>query len=687
MPWRGFFLPQPILCYEKGVDSSYTLTIKPAKRFIMSLSRPLTIQTTRTIARENAQGDDAARLILTMGGEFFYANDAFMKMANPQGLACTRFFDVAEFLDPDDVFRQSSLLFAAEDAMFSGLRSGYHTVVLKQTTQEIGFQFDLVKSAGGISYVIASAIPEDSDFAQNVSSIINKGDALQNHKAQNFLDLSNDCLCSTGSDGAIDSVNQTFSTLIGYDFKDLEGRNFVDLVHPDDKAAIRAALQTILKSEEPQSQIFQSECRLITKEAQILWMDWKHKKVDGILYSAGSDITAIKKQQMALMRREQQLQEAEAIGRMGHWHWKLGSQDIRFSDEVYRIFGVDRTTFHPTIDSVNDRLHRRDAGRMEQAFQRAVIEQNDHETDFRVITPDGETRHVKCQGRCEFDDTGDVIGLYGIMQDVTQTMQHERALLEAKEAAERAYAAKSQFLANMSHELRTPLNAIIGFSEMIQQQLLGPIGNDRYLDYIKGINESGQHLLDLITDILDMSKIEAGKYELAIEEVNAAKVIRLAIHMVESRASEKGIKINANIQDEKLKIFADRRALMQITLNLLSNAVKFSHQKGEIDVDCAVKNGFVSLAIKDHGIGIPAHKLPTITNPFEQAANQYSRNHEGSGLGLSITKELAELHGGSLHIESTLNVGTTVTIRLPMDARETRKDLDYAVSDASRGGI
>jgi two-component system cell cycle sensor histidine kinase PleC len=438
-------------------------------------------------------------------------------------------------------------------------------------------------------------------------------------------------------------------------------------VHPDDKAAIRTSLQDLMRGD-MESSIITFECRIVSNEARSYWMVWKHKKAEGKLYSAGRDITAAKKHEQALLRREQQLLEAEAIGRMGHWHWKIGHQDLNFSDEIYRIFGVERGRFQPTLDSVNAMLHRRDADRMEQAFQRAIIEQADHEIDFRVITPAGETRHVRCQGRCEIDDTGDVIGLYGIMQDVTETMQHESALREAKDAAERAYAAKSQFLANMSHELRTPLNAIIGFSEMIQQQLLGPVGNERYLDYIKGIRESGEHLLDLITDILDMSKIEAGKYELDLEDINLPKVIRLAVHMVESRAMDAGIKIDVRIPDENLRVVADRRAIMQMTLNLLSNAVKFSHPNSKIEIECATKNHFINLRVKDHGIGIPAHKLATITNPFEQAANQYTRSHEGSGLGLSITKELAELHGGSIHIESQLEIGTTVTIRLPLDA-------------------
>lgn len=641
----------------------------------MSASRPLTIASVTTFAHASMAEDDAPRLILTLAGTFFYATPSFEKLAGRKIEKDERFFDIAGFVDEEEAFRPSSLLFTTDETLFSGLRSGLHAIQFHVSGEVASFQFDNVTSSGGVSYVVASAIPDDSAFYQNAESLVNERDFITGDQIKHFFDLSSDALCSLRPDGTISSINETFTRILGYDFDDMDGRSLFDLAHPDDKAAMRSIMHGLLKDDADTTDAIEAEYRLITKDAAIKFMAWKHKKADGILYSAGSDITAIKKQQLALRHREQQLSEAEAIGRMGHWHWTLGSQDIRLSDEIYRIFGLSRDGFKPTIDSINERLHRRDAGRMEQAFQRAVIEQNDHEIDFRVITPDGQTRHVKCLGRCEFDEAGDVTGLYGIMQDVTESMQHERALLEAKDVAERAYAAKSQFLANMSHELRTPLNAIIGFSEMIQQQLLGPIGNDRYLDYIKGINESGQHLLDLITDILDMSKIEAGKYELSLEDVNVAKVIRLAVHMVESRASEKSIKLSINIPDETIRIVADRRAVMQMTLNLLSNAVKFTGTQGRVDVDCIQKDGFISLRVKDNGIGIPAHKLPTITNPFEQAENQYSRSHEGSGLGLSITKELAELHGGSIHLESTVNVGTSVIIRLPVDASKTRKDI------------
>lgn len=630
----------------------------------MSASRPLKIQQHDRVQGEGLESEGVARLVLGLDGIVIYANAALETFAG-FAIKGQDFLDVARFTEPEEAFRGSPLMFAQEGTLFASLRSGLHEIVFPESTERLEMQFDLVTARDGSRYVIASALQHDEGFSQTVEKIINRETPEEEKTLRHFLDLTRDLLAVSSPNGTFESVNEQFTALLGFSAHDVVGRPFLDFVHPDDRASVRTAMQGLSHEE---SQTIDFECRLISNQARVYWMDWKHKKADGKIYSAGRDITAIKKHEQALLSREQQLSEAEAIGHMGHWHWATDQQDIRFSDEIFRIFGVTRSNFHPTLDSVNAMLHRRDVGRMMQAFQRAIIAQNDHEIDFRVIRPDGEIRHVRCQGRCEFDHAGDVTGLYGIMQDVTETMQHERDLLAAKESAERAYAAKSQFLANMSHELRTPLNAIIGFSEMMQQQLLGPLGNDRYLDYIKGINDSGQHLLDLITDILDMSKIEAGKYELDLIETNVSKVLRMAVHMIEGRAVEQGIKVGVKMPDDNIQIVADRRAVMQIVLNLLSNAVKFSHQNGSVEVECVKKADHILIRVKDNGIGIPAHKLSTITNPFEQAANQYTRSHEGSGLGLSITKELAELHGGGIHIESTLNVGTTVTIRLPLDA-------------------
>ncbi len=631
--------------------------------------------------RENAR--EAPRLIASPDGTIHYANAAFETLCGTATVTGRSLFDIVTFKSSDDAFAGGAALFGAraENSAAQFLRAGLHSVTFPGQRGNATLQFDWIDAADGRRFLVASAQEEEPEsfltfLPQTDAAPVRPAFGGQTDALGPFLDLSPDILMLAGADGTITQVNDTFTRLLGFPAPDAVGKSFADFVHPEDRASVLTSLQGLVHADTIPADglTIDFEARLITGDGKALWMDWRHKRLESGIYSIGRDITAIKKHEQVLRRHERQLSEAEAIGKMGRWRWKVGEEEIFFSAQVYRIFGVEPAQFTPTLDSVNSLLHRRDVGRMIQAFQRAIIEENDYDMDFRAIRPNGETRFVRCEGRCETDSEGEVIALYGIMQDVTESMLHERDLREAKDAAERAYAAKSQFLANMSHELRTPLNAIIGFSEMMQRQLLGPIGTPKYLEYIAGIRESGEHLLDLISDILNMSKIEAGKYELDLEELNIAKIVRLAIHMMEGRALDASIKITADIENEDRVIVADRRAVMQILLNLLSNAVKFSDPGSAVRVECVERPDFIAIRVHDKGIGIPANKLKNIGKPFEQAASHYTRQHEGSGLGLAITKELTELHGGQLHIESTLGVGTTVTIRMPYDAQKTRRD-------------
>lgn len=482
-----------------------------------------------------------------------------------------------------------------------------------------------------------------------------------------FCDVAHDLMVVTDEAGKILKANKTFKDVTGYSDEELSSMHFMDLFGADDKPYIRNTIQAFDLSElDMERPVFDFEARVQDKCGELHIMEWRQQLCNGLLYCAGKNISEIKLQKEALSKREKQLCEAESIGRMGHWHWAIGEEDMEWSDEIYRIFGVEKGHFKPTLHAMNGMVKRADIARVNQAFQRALIEENDYDMEFQIRRPSDEVRYIRCEGRCGRDEQGEVVALYGIMQDMTERMMYEKELRAAKEGAERAYAAKTQFLANMSHELRTPLNAIIGFSEMIEQQLLGPIGTEKYLEYIGGIRESGTHLLDLISDILDMSKIEAGKYELDLEELSILKVIQLSLHMMEGRSVEAQVKISLlNEVSEGLKLVADRRAVLQILLNILSNAVKFTPEQGRVDVECLERDDYILLKITDTGIGIPAHKLASVTKPFEQVSSSYARDHEGSGLGLAITKELIGMHGGVMSIESELDVGTCVSVRLP----------------------
>jgi signal transduction histidine kinase len=277
------------------------------------------------------------------------------------------------------------------------------------------------------------------------------------------------------------------------------------------------------------------------------------------------------------------------------------------------------------------------------------------------VMPGGRTLQIRRRAM----PNGAVISIYS---DVTEIKASERRLIEARSQAETANRAKGDFLANMSHELRTPLNAIIGFSEVISKELFGPIVNEKYLEYIRDIHTSSLHLLSIINDILDMSKIEAGKVELAKEVVQIQNVISEVMRMVHERARSRDIELTAELPDEDVEIWADERSMKQIFLNLLSNAIKFSNEGGRVYVRIVADRPDVAvLEIEDHGIGMSAEEQERALQPFGQAKPATTRNYGGTGLGLPITKGLVEAHGGTLTIDSRAGYGTLVRIVLPRE--------------------
>jgi signal transduction histidine kinase len=272
-----------------------------------------------------------------------------------------------------------------------------------------------------------------------------------------------------------------------------------------------------------------------------------------------------------------------------------------------------------------------------------------------------------------YDTSGALILSYANILDATETNAYKtrlesknRELVAANEKAEFASRTKSEFLANMSHELRTPLNAIIGFSELMGNATLGPLGNPKYEEYTKDINDSGRHLLALINDILDLSKVESGADEIHEEQIQIREVVGSVITMVKGRAQKGGVKLELEVSDHLPALRADIRKLKQILVNLLSNAIKFTDPGGKVTfrIWCRTGSGYV-FQVADTGIGIALDDIPKAIAPFQQVDGELNRKYEGTGLGLPLTKSLVELHGGSLDLQSRLGVGTTVTVRLP----------------------
>jgi PAS domain S-box-containing protein len=256
------------------------------------------------------------------------------------------------------------------------------------------------------------------------------------------------------------------------------------------------------------------------------------------------------------------------------------------------------------------------------------------------------------------------VGLVGIRTDVTRLVETEAALRQARDAAEAANRAKSQFLANMSHELRTPLNAIIGFAEVIEQEMFGKAGNRRYVEYAADIAASGRHLVDLIGDVLDMSKIEAGRYELEEEVIDLRATLDSALTIARGQAGQVGVRLDLRADaPARAAARADGRALRQVLLNLLSNAIKFTAKGGRVEIALRADSDGIEFAVADTGIGIAPEDLPHVTQPFRQA-HGVGRHYGGTGLGLAISRRLVELHGGKLEIESASGKGTVARVRL-----------------------
>ncbi|MDY6922395.1 MAG: HAMP domain-containing sensor histidine kinase, partial [Pseudomonadota bacterium] len=248
--------------------------------------------------------------------------------------------------------------------------------------------------------------------------------------------------------------------------------------------------------------------------------------------------------------------------------------------------------------------------------------------------------------------------------DGTGPYVRELALETARAEAEAREAGKSRFLANMSHELRTPLNAVLGFSDIMRQRLFGPMP-DRYAAYVDNIHEAGGHLLELINDVLDVSKIEAERYVLTLERFDARELVSAAIALVRVTAEDKGVPLTAVLPAEPVDVSADKRAVRQIALNLLSNAVKFTPPGGSVTVTVEAVGPYLEIVVADTGVGIAPEDVRRLGRPFEQAG-AIEQRRQGTGLGLSLVRAFAELHGGRMSIDSTLGEGTAVTVRLPV---------------------
>ncbi|MEA3098772.1 MAG: hypothetical protein QOF74_3012 [Caballeronia mineralivorans] len=380
------------------------------------------------------------------------------------------------------------------------------------------------------------------------------------------------------------------------------------------------------------------------------------------------DVTERRKMEEELRRSEALQSEGQRLSHTGSWSWHIPSGTVVWSDEHFRIFGFTPGEVEPSLELLVNCIHPDDRPIMQASIADAMREPGNIEHEFRVILPDGSTRYISAIARTVPDQSGTVNELIGVAVDVTARRQAE-AEREARHAAETANRAKSEFLAMISHELRTPLNGILGYAQiLLRDKTLG----GKYRDNINVIQQSGLQLLTLINDVLEFSKIEAGKLELSLSDINLADFLRSIEEIIRVRAEQKGLNFVCNVTaDSPCGIRADANRLCQVLLNLLANAVKFTDQ-GHVIFNVSLHAGRDGLArvrfeVRDTGIGIDDDHQTLLFRPFEQFGEE-SRRIGGTGLGLAISQQFVKLMGGKIRVKSRMNEGSTFWFELQLPA-------------------
>ncbi len=396
------------------------------------------------------------------------------------------------------------------------------------------------------------------------------------------------------------------------------------------------------------------------------WRQGGKKFFSAIVHDISPRIEA----ERAIKATASRLERAQKVAHLVHWEWDLETGVIITNEEGVKLLGRDPSVGQPTPEWFFSGIFAPDKRLFRSTIISGIKSGEPIQLEYRFMRGNNHEDLCWLHMDCAFerDKNGKVVRMVGAARDITKEKNLASTLIAAKEEAELANRAKSTFLANMSHELRTPLNAIIGFSDIIRDEMLGPIGTPAYLDYATDINTSGTHLLGIIGDILDVSKIESGKMDFHDETVDLAEVIQSCSTILDQRIKEGRLTFEIDIPETFPCLRADGLRLKQIALNLLTNSVKFTPPGGTVRFAAEITgDGNAALTFSDTGKGIEAEDIPLVMRPFFQSGDMHNSPQEGNGLGLYISRSLVELHGGELKLESTVGEGTTITVTLPTD--------------------
>lgn len=484
--------------------------------------------------------------------------------------------------------------------------------------------------------------------------------------------------------GDITYVNQKFCDISGYSRDELLGQNHRLLKSGDHSPEFYKDLWRTIAG----GNVWNGVIKNKRKNGEPYWVNativpFLDEKGTPVQYVAvRTDVTELELAENALAESDSRFKRSQSFANIGTWDWNIKTDHLYWSDRISALFGGEEGSMETSYENFLTAVHPDDRDKVEEAVANCLENDEEYNIEHRVVWPDGTVRWLLESGDVIRDEEGTPQNLLGVVSDITLRKKAEEDLVRAKEEADKANLAKSEFLSSMSHELRTPLNAILGFAQLLEfnpKEPLSPLQKDSVDQILKG----GQHLLGLISEVLDLSKIEAGMMELSFEDIPVKPTLGECLPLVQSIAGERDIDINIREGfNEARLIHVDQTRFKQALLNLMSNAIKYNHEGGSMTLDCHdTPGGMLHISVADTGVGIPEDRLEELFDPFNRLGAENS-DIEGTGIGLAITKKIIEKMDGHIGVESESGKGSTFWIELPLSERKLIDDN----ADLSAGG-
>jgi PAS domain S-box-containing protein len=493
-----------------------------------------------------------------------------------------------------------------------------------------------------------------------------------------------------GDAGRFLQVNRAMCELTGYPEEQLVGKHFADITHPDDLDESVVSFEQRLLSGELSSYEFAK--RYLSATGAVVWaqvhVSLIHDSNGQPAYAIGQvqDITERKRGEESIRESGRQLAEAQKLAQIGSWQWSLETGEVSWSDELYRVFGLDPGKDLATYSKFFEQVHPDERKKVEAIVDRSIAHREPFHEEMQIVRADGSIRIIDAHGQVTLDPQGNPDKMAGTIQDVTERRMVERKLA-LQEEAEKEHRARSDFLSRISHELRTPLNSILGFAQLLEMDDLDDVQRENVGLILRG----GNHLLRLINEVLEISRIEAGTMTVSLEPVHVGSSVAEVANLLEPLAAQHGVMLQNDVpQDSDLHVEADAQRLTQVLLNLVSNAIKYNQENGSVRISLeSPLPDRTLILVADTGKGISEENQAKLFTPFDRLGADDTAV-EGTGLGLALSKLLTEAMGGTLAVVSEPWIGSTFTISLASagaPSADGEDSLEAASAPATNGAV